>query len=95
LTQLSQILSLPILLAHGIIEEAVQKFIEESMVEPKYLPERKSFAKTAKLARAIYPYPETFWNVIKKFNDLGNAAAHRNWEQEKTACMKNLRDAVL
>ncbi|HKB90085.1 MAG TPA: hypothetical protein VKC60_06165 [Opitutaceae bacterium] len=75
-----------VLLAHGLIEELIDEFIKELVPNHDFLDLPKTgFSDKLRWARRLdcEGRDEPFWKFIASFNELRNAAAHRNWNEKR------------
>jgi hypothetical protein len=83
-----------ILLTHGLIEELIEEFIKELVPNHESLNlDKMGFAEMLRWARALdcLGGEKWFWNFVKTFSELRNAAAHRNWDEKRAGCFAKLR----
>jgi hypothetical protein len=96
-TAVSDPVRVSILIGHGVIEDAIDDFIREAVPHYGLLKlDRAEFARKSKWARLLDdPANEKpFWNIINAFNELRNAAAHRNLDEKRDASFAELRRKV-
>jgi hypothetical protein len=91
---LSDSVRMSVLISHGLIEDAIDSFIEDFVSHPEFLKlSNEKFFTKIRLVRALdwIQSPDAFWNALYAFNTLRNAAAHRDWAEKRSSCLANLR----